>query len=180
MVSAASATVALSVDGPYDNGLVAGTVTYDLHAVITGERYQSHEIDASLTAGTFYQDGFGGFVAPNPLFIPSFPALAFDSYVTTPYDYPNVDDPAVTGAATPGSTEGAAAMSGGIFVAGNTAIDGDFVLVRLTVSADAEGTATGRVITTENLSGYDYSITIPEPGTLALLALGGLALIRRR
>lgn len=184
MVSVASAAVTLTVDGPYANGAVAGTVTYDLHMAIDGERYQSHEIASTLGTGTFYQDTFGGFVAPNPLFIPSFPALAYDSFLTTPYDYPNTDpdDPAFNGAATPGSVGNATTMTGGIFLAGNPSptAAGDYILVRLTVSEDAVGMATGRVVTTENLAGYNYEIVIPEPSTMALLALGGLALIRRR
>lgn len=180
MVSAASAGVSFYVDA-YDNGLVAGTMTYDLHAVIDGDRYQAHEIATTLDTGTLYSHPFqtAGALPPNAAFIPSFPDLAYDSFLSTPYDYPNPDT-AINGASTPGTTEDATGINGGIFVAGNTAIDGDFVLVRLTVSADAVGEAVGRVVTTENLAGYDYVIPIPEPGSLALLALGGLALIRRR
>jgi len=183
MVSAASASATFYIDGPYDNGVVPGTVTYDLHPGLANERYQSSSIEADLTSGTFYTDAAAASTplqAPTAFFAGLIPTLAFDTYISSPQSFPNLTTGDTATTFTPGSVEGPTHLAGGAFIAGNPYVDGDFVVIRLTVSADAVGLASGVVVTTENLAGYPYEIPIPEPSTMALLALGGLALIRRR
>jgi MYXO-CTERM domain-containing protein len=63
----------IDVYAEFDNSLdelnaVAGTVLNTLSIRVVG--------------GTYYQNGFGGTTAPNPLLIPGFPSVAFDSFVT--------------------------------------------------------------------------------------------------
>ena len=139
--------------------------------------------------GTFYNDTYGTDTQPNPLFIAAFPDLAYDTFVTQPAGYPNTTDQgAAPGFATPPTPDfGATSITGDWFIAGAAATTGQFTIARLTVlCSDTEMTTVELDLSYGGLEPGLQNLTttltcgVPEPGSLALLALGGLALIRRR
>ncbi len=143
-----------------------------------GADWTSAALVIDLTSGSVYQNVYGGDAAPNPALFAVFPELEFDTYV------------GIIGDGTAGIAGGAGDLGGGplslnapqISVSWfNTATDdtGPVRIAMITLTDDARGTwsmLSGGVITQGTL----ILPCIPEPTSLGLLGLGGLALLRRR
>ncbi len=138
-------------------------------------------LNADLTGGIFYQDPHGA-NPPNPAYFDSYPDLEYDSYYTSPGDYPNTD---YYGAYAGGSfpPEDPWELDTDWFDTIDTG-NGNFVIAQFTVlPTDPDWIVTGHVQYASRHSGseiFDYFFTIPEPATLSLLGLGVLAIARRR
>ena len=140
------------------------------------------------SAGDIYQHIAGnGYFEPNPYWIENgFPEVEFDTYVTAgAWDYP-APVTALTGAVTiePGSSLTFDDQDLNIqwFVdGGQDSGPGTFQVARLTVRDGATGS--WRFMGFEDGGDGQYfegSLPIPEPATVGLLLMGGLAMIRRR
>jgi len=182
-----------------DSGLGIGT-TYRIYADIDA----GGEVDAvygdganPLTVGTslgggFYQNGFGGYSAPNAALFSFFPSLEFDSFVTI-------------GLLT---DTGNAMLDIGIdftaFEAGGSIYTDNGTWFATPDDAQVHDTGTGRILIGQftvgaadgvagtinlqgknadgsnwNAIGVDFD-TLPAPGALALLGLAGIVARRRR
>jgi PEP-CTERM motif len=182
--SAMAASSAWSIDA---SNIVAGTVANALTADGAGDDWTGAVLKIDLTAGSVYNDaGFGADGPPTSAFIGLVPALAFDSYV-------GIIDDATAGIAGGAGDLGGGAQNlagGGVDAASitwfNTAT-GDTAAVQvanITLSDDAAGSwalitsfAGGLVQTGGTIVG---GALVPEPASLALMGLGGLAALRRR
>jgi hypothetical protein len=154
--------------------------TYDLVVdVSAGSDWASAELRGVLSSGTFFNHAFGTNTAPNAALVPSFPALAYDTYITAPNNtLPSTQLPhPIDGAGSPIFTATLTSAAWADFT--NTG-SGTFTIARLTTTADAVGTFSGQVVEAGATSGVPFSLTVPEPATLGLLGLSTLALGRRR
>jgi hypothetical protein len=165
--------------------LVAEVVNDDWTAT-GGSRGHPDGILATIDNGLFYEyPALGGGAQPDPAVFPSFPALAYDSFYTTPEGWPNVSgqgrvpsfarmirDPQLRRTTWFATPPGAG--------------PGTYTLARFTVELNPGQTATFRAQGASILAGapglteFDESIVVPEPGTLTLLAFAGLLVLRRR
>lgn len=133
----------------------------------SGYDWTGATLTMDLTQGTAYQDPFGGDGAPTSADITSHPTVEFDTYLGI------IDDTSAVG---PSGTFSLDAPN--IFASWSNTNPNESTLTKIgniTLSNDAMGTWT---ITSGGLS-YSGEI-IPEPATLALLALTCPALLRRR
>ncbi len=179
--SASAATSAWSVTG--DN-IVPNTVANVLTADGEGDDWTGAVLRIDLTSGSVYQNGSGGNAAPSSAFIGFVPELEFDTYVGI------IDD------ATAGIAGGAGDLGGGplsldapLFSATwfntNTTDTGPVQIANITLSPDAAGTAEwivsfagGQIRGSSAVEGG--VIALPEPASIAVMGLGGLAVLRRR
>ncbi len=198
-VTAASADITGSVvevsSGTLQNAPNAGVpyVSYDLQVTITGADTWTvaggPTVGApwiTLTGGTFYQNAGNDTNPPNPVFfgVPGFEDSEFTSFYTTHLGYPNVSGiPGVSPGFASGPNDTATTLNADWFWTpdGND-YPGTFTIARFTILDPAPGyLAVGDMqIGTSNVGVIPFTFSVPEPASLALLALGGLALIRRR
>ena len=186
----------LTIEVVDNGGTVAGT-TYDLYAnVDAGGRVDAvygdgtNVLSIGVDGGNFVQNIYGGNTSMdiNPAFLPLFPSLAYDSFVTigltdsggNALNNIGID---FTGFAAGGTLS---TDNGTWFVTPDDAqgneSGGRVLLGRFTIDG---GTLVGSI----SLQGRDVSGTVwsadgvtwvPAPGALALLGLAGLAVRRRR
>ena len=164
----------------------AGYVTYDLVMDVGAETWTTEYSLATLTDATFFNHPRGGIteMAPNPGMFAEYGVLPFDSFYTGMNDYPNA------------MAYGDASTAGIPFQNTPTVREmeyydyppldntGEFVTARFTFLPSSDNwllCVAGYVTTMEGgPDPHPFSMCIPEPGSLALLALGAAALIRRR
>jgi len=135
-----------------------------------------------LEGATFYQDPVGSDGPPNPMFFPVFPDLEWDSFYTTHLGWPNTAGQGLApGFAVGPINEPTQLIADWFWTPDGNFYPGTFTIARATVIPESPWVGyvdvqVGSLDTPPEL----YSMIIPEPTSLALLALGGLALIRRR
>jgi hypothetical protein len=199
VVALARANVSAYV-APYYEGYLSDGMTYvyshDLRVIVpTADAWtvaggpEVGEPWIRLYGGVFYQAEGGGYTQPDPEILPEHPNVEYDSFYTTPLGWPNVADQGVT----PGFAFGPADTPNALVADWFWTPDGydhpgDFVIARFTVIAPPEADPATTYVDIDMLLGsrdsavipFQTTVGIPEPGSLVLLALGGLALLRRR
>ncbi len=156
-----------------------------------------------LSSGTIYQElecGFGcngsTLSAPSPLGFPGLPSSQYDSYLdgNAPAGGGGIGVIAIAGAGGDAGGPGPQQFdAAGIDVSwnGNGTINTDIganALGQFTFSGDAQGTLTLAITVAGQAAKDTFNIliingtigVIPEPASLALMGLGGLAILRRR
>ena len=166
----------------------AGYVVYDLVVTVAGDdRWTTAFGEADLTGGAFWEHPEGGNLGEPPSAY--FQLTKYDSFWTSSEEFPNTDiDPS---------------KQATVFAPGSPILmdatnrdaewyadpeepnvgDGAYTIARYTFlpSRAWELCVAGNVYlaSTGGLE-YPYDVCVPEPGSLGLLALGALGLIRRR
>ena len=189
-VSLQEVPIVAGSDALVPNGL-DGYVCVDLKVTMTDDIWTTAGADATLTNGTFWEHPAGQDIQPQDLFLGLYGYLKYDSFWTTSEEFPNtnLDPDAQATNFAPGnpSVKNATHRVAEWYVDPESPAapnNGVFTIARYTFlpGASPELHVIGTVFI-ESLGGteipYDV-IWTPEPASLSLLALGGLALIRRR
>jgi len=176
-----------------------GYNVYDMMVSVEDD-WTNSQLETTLTSGHFYNTNvYGRDYEPNPLFYMVFPELEWDTCAAVPFGY------SAMAAFTPGSQFGqvpAGLPFNPVPPPGNTQIEagwfdtmktgpGTHKIARITISADANGDITGKSYDANPGSpdpqGKRFDefyiaggVIVPEPATLSLLAMGALAVLRRR
>lgn len=158
---------------------VADTPPDDSHGWLPGpDDWTAGGLDLAVSGSTFYDDPRGG-NPPNPLWFDILPGIEWDTYYTSPSDWPNeAYSGATVGIAHSADTDVTLDTDWfDVIDSGN----GRFVIAQVAVFADAVYSLDGILhYAAANSGGALFTLPIPEPGALALLALGAGALRRRR
>lgn len=183
LASAARADFATSLV-PVPNGLGPGTATYDLVLTVTlNDMWTSTSMKATLSGATFYHHPLGSNTQPDPALLVAFPALAWDTFVTCPDGWPNTLGQGLIPGFAGVQNFGATTTEATWFDTPPNGGDGTWVLARLTLK-DLAGAwtlkAEGAHSTIKGSMLIPFSLTVPEPGGLAVLAFGAVVLARAR
>ncbi len=175
------------IDNSGGGAPLAGFITMDV-TIQSDTDWTAAAILLELTRGSIYQDTFGGDVnAPSAAIINAFPSAEFDTYVGDPHNGASIAGGALD---IPGAGLQEFSTSR-LSVAWNsagadTADVGLVAIARITLSSDANGhmalalTEAGSTAKTLVFVPFVNGVITPEPASLALLGLGGLAVLRRR
>ena len=152
-------------------------------------------MNIQVNGGTFYNSAFGGDQAPNAAFFPTFPSLAFDTFVTIGKKTSTGDTLTITpgfplgitGSSLAGTTFGWAviptAPQGDPFDAANSFPGNGQILIGQFSTADGtsiKGTMLVQYVSNGQSGTSIVSFGLPTPGTLALFGAAGLIGRRRR
>jgi hypothetical protein len=175
------------------SGHVKNDVMIDFAGQLTG-----NQMVVDLEQGSIFQAGTGGNGAPNGALFSAVPELEYDTFLTSGGLTQSGDEGTnIANAGAAGLPAGSADRtfdSAGIDVlwfpsAGTTVADrDDFTVARVTLTADAQGSWSYLGATDDDGAGTPFGtyaitdgvMTIPEPTTLAILGLGGGAMLIRR
>ena len=173
--------VTITAAAKANDATLNGAACYDIALTSDRDLLGCQIQDVTEDGGGIYNNGMGGDGKPDPNWIAMVPALEFDSYV----DMPGVVNILAGTMASPiSSADPNTWMDYGDVT--NDGAQTDFVVVRITLDdPNATGTMDMRVKQlgpggTGQESFFFDDIPLPEPATMSLLALGGLAAIRRR
>jgi hypothetical protein len=153
--------------------------TFDLVITLIGiDDWRVTSMEATISGpAVFFQHPSGGDVPPDQDLIAQCPAVEFDSYFSGAPDLPfyfafgPVNEPTY--------------VSADWYDTSWSALD-EFAIARLTVHwlggepATLSVNGVTGVSSSEMPWSFDFTVPIPEPGALSLLALGALASLRRR
>jgi hypothetical protein len=195
-VAVASADITGSVIGPTANLLTTGDTAYtwELQVTITGSDAWTVAGGPvvgtpwiNVAGGTFYQDPMNDTNPPNPAFFGMVPDSEFTSFYTTHLGYPNVANTGVSPGFAYGPVDQPTSLNADWFWTpdGND-YPGTYTVAQFSIIEDVPGTPACATIDMQigsreiGVTPFQGFVCTPEPGSLALLALGGLALIRRR
>ena len=189
-VAGANAAITASLVDMGQMGL--GTRTYDVTVTVTDDPNDPDDwvtcwMSATLTGCCT----FANLDPYNPPVLPYLYHTWWDSFFTSPEFFPNTPNSGAVSFADPNAVVESPQLRFGEWYDTADTGSGEFVLHRLTMFCDDDCTEecwlnihfeTAALNTGWQYFPYDWSVMvcIPEPGSLALLALGGLTLIRRR
>ena len=185
--SAAQAAVTANLANIASDITIAGqSGTFDVYQlkITDSTSWTNERLDLTLTSGSIYQDAFGG-DPPNPLLFTAFPSAQFDSYFTTPTGYPNT---AAQGTAANFAENTQTSTTLGVsWFSTSTFNAGTYTIAQIVVTHGATGSYSGLSFDSDSAgNGTPFSgnlvasAPIPEPASLGVLALGGMALLARR
>lgn len=201
LTSAASAEITdVCVERIYDGLLLeywppTQVFSYDLKVEIAGDDAWTVAGGSAVgdpwityNDGVFYQHPIFDFNPPDPVLFAPYPDLVYDSFYTTHLGWPNTEHQGVSPGFAFGPADTDHALVADWFcVPDGSDYPGDYTIARFTVIPDDPTALTYAHI--DMLVGsqetvppipFEAYVPIPEAGSLALLAFGGLALLRRR
>lgn len=172
----------------YHGEQIPGYVTWDV-AISSTSDWTNGRLDLVLMSGTIYNDPWGSDVQPNPALFAFVPTLEWDTFVTLPESFPNIDSvgnlPAIElSTKVFGDTQ--------LYVIWFDSMDNppvdNKVVARLTVSRAAQGTLSGKMYDADTQGvGMPFECAFvhggplfPEPATLVTITIGALSLLLRR
>ena len=187
-VTLTAVEVAITAGAVTNDPTLSGAKCYDVMAVSTADLIAFSVTNITYDGGGLYQHPQGNTYdlgPPDPFWVSMLPALGYDSYCDMPLSPPQLPPAATTTLSSPPGTshDWIDFTFPGDPEHGPQASPG-FPILRITIlapistgtlyitSGEEDGTIDGELA--------DHIVELPEPATMSLLALGGLAALRRR